>query len=45
VWHDDLLALVVTVTAATVWHNGLSALGSLTLSNEGEYWIGWGAVH
>ena len=33
--------LVVTATAATVWHDNLLALGSLTLSSKDEYWIGW----
>jgi hypothetical protein len=27
VWHDGLLALVVTVTAATVWHDGFVGVG------------------
>ena len=33
--------LVVTATAATVWHDSLLALGSLTLGSKDEYWIGW----
>ena len=47
VWQNSLLALVVmaTVMAVMVWNDGLLALGSLTLNEEGEYWIGWGAVH
>ena len=27
VWHDGLSALVVTVTAATVWHDGFVGVG------------------
>ena len=36
VLHVVLLALVVTVTAAMVWHEGLLALGFLTLKSEEE---------